>query len=140
MRGVVLFFLALPREYFSAFPAAWRGGMNLLTLIPIAGSLALLAGTVAGLVTRQTRLLLFLVSVFASHVFVATAGFWHGQARGWAGEIASAFLTLQAAWIWMLVERTREDRFAAKAIGAFCASYALFAGLVATMVISNRWL
>jgi plasmid stabilization system protein ParE len=131
---------ALPVWYLSPISNPLAAGI--LSLIPFAGSLALVGGAIVGILQRRPSLLLFGVSPFISECYVAIAGALRGELPGDLGMVpASIFAVVQAAFlIWFLKYRLKEGRLAVFALSFFCVSYAFFALFVGAMAFADSWL
>jgi FtsH-binding integral membrane protein len=110
-----------------------------LSLVPAAGALCLWIGAIAAIVYRERQLLWFLLCFALSQGLVFLAGLFRGSSSS-AGPFLWAFLACQTILAGYLVWRCRGARVAAVPLALFCVTYALFAGLIAAMALSNRWL
>ncbi len=139
MNSAIWLILALPEWYFSA--SSDPLGAGLLTIIPATGVVFLLIGVVQGFVTRERRLLLFIVPFLASELFVGIAGALRGAvAKSPAGIVLLLFIAIQAIVAGTLVYRLRRAWAPASSLAIFSMSYALFACFVAGMAFADDWI
>jgi hypothetical protein len=139
--NAIWLFVSLPLWYFTATAVAFEGGV--LTAVPAAGIVSLVAGGITAVVQgRLRRLWHFIVPVLISQCYVATAGFFRGQLH--SGRLYSfvlwGFLVGQACLIGLLIYRSKGARTASSMFALFCLSYAAFATFVAGMAFADSWL
>lgn len=139
MGNAIWVFFTLPLWYFPQvlypFGAGW------LSIIPAVGVVCFAVGLILGAIRGSPRLIGFLVPVLAAQALVATAGYLRGQVMAeTADQIVTAFLGGQLILVVVLIAWARGARPAATALALFSLSYAWFAGVVATMAFTDRWL
>lgn len=140
MGSAIWLFRALPDWFFSSILSPFQAGM--LTSIPSAGTVCLAIGlALAVFGRRQPWLAAFAVPVLATQAFVAIAGALRGQLTVESATVTVyAFLAVQLVLAGVLVYRTGGARIAASFLALFSLSYAWFAGFIATMAFTDRWL
>ena len=146
MGNAIWLFVALPLWFFSTLSNPFVAGV--LSAIPFAGIVCLAVGAVIGVAKRQRQLLWFFASVALSQGYVAVAGLFRRMLKGDAGNtvfllwnaLSLLFLGLQLATIISIVYRSKDARAAAILLALFCVTYALFAGFIAGMSVSDTWL
>jgi len=138
MGNAVWLFIAQAEWYFPCILAPLSAGA--LTLIPTIGIVALAIGVVLGVRAQEPGLLFFGLLAFASHVYVAIAGFLRGTVHDGNSPIFYAFLLVQIAVALFLVYRIRSARLSAMFLAIFTSSYAYFAAFIAAMSFSDTWL
>lgn len=124
--------------YFECVLAPFSLGM--LTLLPAAGVVALVDGTILGVQARDRSLLLFGAAALLSHAYVAIAGLFHGSFDDSNNPVFFVFLIFQVLLAAYLVYRAKNARPAAMFLAMFTTSYSHFASFVAAMSFSNTWL
>ena len=132
--------MSLPLWYFSgALTVAFEA--SVLSVVPLIGTLALIAGVAIGAVKRAGSLLFFLFSPRISEFYVTIAGAMRGQVRGNAGLVPSwIFVGIQAVLIVLLIYKSKGIRWAAYSLSLFCASYAFYAWFVGGMAFADSWI
>ncbi len=139
MGNAMWLFFALPDWYFSSILAPFSAGV--LSMIPAAGIVCLLIGSVWGAAKRRLGLLIFLVLPIISHVLVAVAGFMRGDVDSSTSEaVLAVFFWSQVAIAAYFVFRLKGARLPAVLLGLFSSSYAVFASFIASMSFSDVWL
>lgn len=138
MGTAVWLFLAQAEWYFPCILSPLSAGP--LTWVPSIGIVALLAGIILGIKAGRPSLLLFGLLAFASHLFVAVAGFFRGAIHESNMLIVCSFLLLQLAAAVYLVYRLKGVRLSATLLALFTLSYAWFAAFIASMSFNDTWL
>jgi hypothetical protein len=133
-------FFALPTWYFGAALSPFSAGA--LSLVPAIGAVCLLVGTFVGIVRRQWRLAWFGVPMALSQVCVVVAGVYYGLYGRVpdAGAPILGFLAVQLALTLLIGWRCRRSGVAALLLAIFNITYATFAGFIAGMALTDRWL
>lgn len=139
MDGAIRLSLSLPEWYFSTILTPFAAGP--LTAIPALGTASLVVGIILSLLTRDRRLLLFLIPAGLSQLLVAIAGAFERQLSDpWLGPLLLMFLAAQLLMSLYLIYKLEEVRRAASALSVFSFTYALFSAFVAAMAFSGDWL
>lgn len=138
MGAAIWLSVAFPEWYFSALRTPFSG--MLLFSMPAAGVVCLGLGCIAGVVSRDIRLLRFLVPIALSELLVAIAGSIRSKVPSSAVMLVLIFfLAIQVALNSYFVYRFKGARFASTLLLAFSLSYAVFAAFFAGMTFGENW-
>ena len=140
MQNALWIFFALPQWYFESITVPFLHPV--LTGIPASGIVALALGIVAGLIGAwNSNLLWILASVGASQAYVAITGLFRGQMTEYASDWPFyCLMAVQLAIMTVLLWRARGKRVAAGLLSWFGITYALYAGVIGQMALSDTWL
>jgi hypothetical protein len=139
MGNSIWLFLAVPPWYFSSILAPFSAGY--LTIVPALGTACFGLGVIFGAISRNARLLLFLLPLLLSELYVAYAGLMRGTMKGdEGGPLLFSFIGIQLVLSAYLIYRVKGARISAALLFVFNITYALFAAFIAGMSFTDNWL
>ncbi len=137
MHSASWLFLSLPVWFFQTLAHPFSAGA--LSFVPFIGCLCLFAGVMLGILKRDARLTLFLISPALSEALAAIAGLMRGKLAD-PSILLVLFLGLQGLGMGYLVFRLRDVRLPAILLAVFGFAFALEAAFIAAMSFSDTWI
>ena len=138
MGNAIWLFSFLP-ETFIDFIGASISEIGWIGVIPTVGICCGVPGAIWAVLRRWKGALLFLISIAASHLTAAAAGFFRGRLDK-PDTVLIPFFIAQILFCSFIFYRYRQHRVTAVLCAVFCLSYAFVAWFISTMAFRDVWL